>query len=271
MAIARLIWDGPASGPWNMAVDEALLRSATETHQITLRLYEWCQPTLSLGYFQAARERQQHLASRSCPMVRRVTGGGAIVHDRELTYSLVLPWSRVERRPSTLWYDRMHEALIHTFASFGVSTYLCPATNRALEKRFLCFQRRAQGDILLDCRKMAAQYPNSPAASTQVDRHQREAEDIKIVGSAQRRWRDALVQHGSILLDCSSAAPELPGVAQYLDVSLDATKFGTRFVERLERSLALAFSQQLLTTAEQELAHELYNDRFGTKKWTLKR
>src|SRR5687767_13677741 len=90
MPTLRLLIDPPASGAWNMAVDEALLASAA-AGVATLRFYTWSQPTLSLGYFQHAHQRDAHAASRSCPLVRRASGGGAILHDRELTYSLAVP------------------------------------------------------------------------------------------------------------------------------------------------------------------------------------
>src|SRR5436190_15116613 len=96
MESLRLIIDPPLIGPMNMAIDEALLESAATDGVATLRLYQWSEPTLSLGYFQAAEERERHQASTNCPLVRRASGGGAILHDRELTYSLALP----EKSPS---------------------------------------------------------------------------------------------------------------------------------------------------------------------------
>ena len=87
----RLIIDRPLPGAWNMAVDEALLLDASENGSASLRFYGWNAPTLSLGYFQRYDDRDLHAASRDCAVVRRQTGGGAILHDRELTYSLVLP------------------------------------------------------------------------------------------------------------------------------------------------------------------------------------
>jgi lipoate-protein ligase A len=105
MSSARLIIDPPASGAWNMAVDEALLRSAAQRGTATLRFYQWSEPTLSLGYFQAADDRQQHFASLACPLVRRASGGGAIVHDRELTYSLAMPLSNTRTAQATRLYE----------------------------------------------------------------------------------------------------------------------------------------------------------------------
>ena len=93
MTSVRLLIDAQEGGAWNMAVDHALLETAAETGAITLRFYEWTPATLSLGYFQPVADRLQHAASAACPIVRRSTGGGAIVHDQELTYSLVAPVS----------------------------------------------------------------------------------------------------------------------------------------------------------------------------------
>src|ERR1700682_6410647 len=90
MHLCRLLIDPPALGAWNMAVDQALLEHAASGGW-TLRFYSWIEPTLSLGYFQAHRDRRTHTASRGLPLVRRASGGGAIVHDHELTYSLSGP------------------------------------------------------------------------------------------------------------------------------------------------------------------------------------
>jgi lipoate-protein ligase A len=79
----RLLIDPPAPGPWNMAVDDVLLDLAAATGQATLRFYQWQQPTLSLGYFQALDNRRQHAASQDCPVVRRATGGGGVLHHPE--------------------------------------------------------------------------------------------------------------------------------------------------------------------------------------------
>src|SRR4051812_39572627 len=88
-----LIIDAPADGAWNMALDEALLHAAESDGTATLRFYGWREPTLSLGYFQKHVDRALHSASENCTLVRRTSGGGAILHDRELTYSIALPKS----------------------------------------------------------------------------------------------------------------------------------------------------------------------------------
>ena len=87
----RLLRHEPAAGAWNMAVDEVLLDRAQDHAAPCLRVYGWSEPTLSLGYFQTYSDRQQHAASQNCAAVRRLTGGGAILHDDEITYSVLLP------------------------------------------------------------------------------------------------------------------------------------------------------------------------------------
>src|SRR5262245_32066382 len=94
----RLIIDPPQKGAWNMAVDQALLESAAASGGVALRFYQWSEPTLSLGYFQPIAARSEHPPSLHSPVVRRASGGGAILHDRELTYSIAAPSEIIGRR-----------------------------------------------------------------------------------------------------------------------------------------------------------------------------
>ena len=197
--LCRLFIDPPAPGSWNMALDETLLESAADRGESSLRFYRWSRPTLSLGYFQPYDDRLRHEPSRNCSAVRRPSGGGAILHDREITYSLAVPpGNRLAAKHLTL-YETVHAALIRALAGFAVDAQLSPGRpgNSGEKEPFLCFQRRCAGDVLLS--------------------------DVKIAGSAQRRRRGAVLQHGSVLLARSAAAPELPGIAELkaLDQSFD--------------------------------------------------
>ena len=95
-----------------MAVDEALLAATSETSEPTLRFYQWQRPTISLGYFQPYIARDQHPASNHADIVRRLSGGGAIVHDDEITYSLALPAAHPFARNTQSLYDAIHQTLV---------------------------------------------------------------------------------------------------------------------------------------------------------------
>jgi lipoate-protein ligase A len=245
MAELRLLLDPPAPGAWNMAVDEVLLETAAATGRATLRFYQWQEPTLSLGYFQSVADRHQHAASRDCPLVRRASGGGAIVHDRELTYSVAIP-HHDSRSTSGKLYDVFHLTLIETLSELGVSANLysptaaiCrdgpPSTSQL--QSFLCFQRRTCSDIV--CRQ------------------------AKVVGSAQRRRRSAVLQHGSVLLARSAFAPELPGIAELESIAIDPTELATRWTPRMADRLGLVPRAGKLFEAENRTAEAFVVGRFA--------
>ena len=99
-----------------MSIDQAILETTVETGEITLRFYRWNTATLSLGYFQKLADREQHSDSKDCPIVRRSSGGGAIVHDDELTYSLCVPTSGAIAKANADLYDTVHHAIRKSLA-----------------------------------------------------------------------------------------------------------------------------------------------------------
>jgi len=244
---ARLILDGAAEGDWNMAVDEALLQSA-EQGDVCLRFYSWSPATLSLGYFQPHAQRQEHPASTRLPLVRRSTGGGAIVHDRELTYSFTTPISeRFSHAPQRL-VQRFHDALCRALADWGLSATLCgeAAANRtARHAPFLCFQRRASEDVI--------------------------CADQKIAGSAQRRHRGALLQHGSVLLATSAHAPELPGIADLASRAPTLEELRDAWLQHLTAVLGHALHPSLFSPTEHQQATARRDERFTSPAWNLRR
>lgn len=175
----RVLNDGALDGPTNMARDEALLlRVGRGESPGTLRLYQWDPPTISLGYFQRyADYASLPKPAGSLPIVRRLTGGGAILHDWELTYSLALPIAHplLQGGPSRL-YGLMHNVVIAALAELGVLAARCGVSDDsgAAKGPFFCFERRHCYDVLVGRDKLA--------------------------GSAQRRTRQAVLQHGSIVI-----------------------------------------------------------------------
>ncbi len=199
----RVLNDQPLDGPANMARDEALLVRVGERGSLpTLRLYQWDPPTVSLGYFQPYADYEALPPPVSqLAVVRRTTGGGAILHDLELTYSLALPadHSLLSAGPSRL-YELAHEAVIASLEALGVSPIQCGRTDDSGAARgpFFCFERRHCFDVLLD--------------------------RDKIAGSAQRRTPHAILQHGSIILDNRYAQQSTATVSVPFDQALRQTR-----------------------------------------------
>jgi len=176
----RLLVDAPAGGARNMAVDEVLLDGvAAGTTPPTLRFYEWTPPCLSLGYFQPFDVVDlDGCRALGVEVVRRPTGGRAILHDRELTYSVALPASVLGHDGGVLpSYYRLSLALQDGLRRLGVPATLAPesAANGSGIHGPVCFDRPSAHEILVHGRKL--------------------------VGSAQMRRGGGLLQHGSILIE----------------------------------------------------------------------
>lgn len=246
MTEARLIIDPPQDGVLNMAIDQALLENANGGGVPTLRLYRWSKPTLSLGYFQKIADRQLHPASQHCQLVRRKTGGGAILHHHDLTYSLTMPHKNRWSEANEQLYDLVHSALIEQWADLGVATDLFrnvsqEASATKIDPRaFLCFQRRSSGDIVCN--------------------------GWKVTGSAQRRAKNALLQHGSILIRKSEYAPELAGIQDQAEQSIDWEAFWGNLIKRLETRLQLRFFDSKLS-GDEEQAVGRWRRQFAASDW----
>lgn len=187
--------DQPRTGAMNMAIDHAMASLAGSRQIVLLRLYQWMQPTLSLGYFQSIHERLEHKPSLTLPLVRRATGGGAIVHHHDWTYSLSVPDRHDRVGPATELYEVVHDALVGMLQDWGYPAQKwahrpddlprsCEVQNSTCH--FLCFERRSASDIVVG--------------------------NGKVLGSAQRRISGAIIQHGSLLMQTSEFAPSLVGL-----------------------------------------------------------
>jgi lipoate-protein ligase A len=230
-----------------MAVDEALLGSQRPDARWVLRFYSWSQPTLSLGYFQRAADRQQHPYSASCPSVRRPSGGGAILHDNELTYCAVVPRTEDRTRQPERLYEAFHSALIRAVADCGVGdARFCgdSITPRSPEP-FLCFARRSPLDVMLG--------------------------DAKIAGSAQRRRATAVLMHGSVLLKASPFAPELPGISDLAGRSLCGETLAAAWLHRLAAALNWTPIPGELTLDERTEAERLCATKYAAATWNDRR
>lgn len=210
----------PLSGAWNMAIDAALLERCQESGRCHLRLYRWSEPTLSLGYFQKDESDIPRDLS-VLPRVRRLSGGGAILHDRELTYSCAVPPEHPLARSPLRLYDVIHDGIVAVLSEFGWNCRL-RGTTRSESPRspFLCFARGDARDVVFG-------------------KH-------KVVGSAQRRRKGSVLQHGSIVLKRSDLVREVLGLFDLTDGH-----------QRLD---PVAFQQQLAETLSPLLGHPVQSN-----------
>lgn len=168
-------------GALNMAVDEALLAGARAGAAPVLRLYRWAPACLSFGRNEPARGRYDTdaAAAAGLELVRRPTGGLAVHHAHELTYAVVGRVADLGRPREA--YLRINQALVAALRAVGVPAELAGGAGRlSVAEAGPCFAVPAAGEVVCGGRKL--------------------------VGSAQRREGDALLQHGSILLDGSQSA-----------------------------------------------------------------
>lgn len=201
---------GPVSGWWNMALDEVLLASAARDGVATLRLYRWRGSWLSLGYaqpFDAAAEAA--CRSAGVTVVRRATGGRAVLHGADLTYAVIAPEALL---PPGLEgaYRLLSDALLDALRAIGVAAEPAPrAAVPAPAEGFDCFAAAATDEICVAGRKLA--------------------------GSAQRRAAGAVLQHGSIRL-----APDPAAAARLVRTGAGATSLAELGLAPGTARLALA-------------------------------
>jgi len=258
----RLLMMGASDGPTNMAVDEALARLCLD-HAV-LRFYSWQPSALSIGYFQRAGEIDLAACRKSsiC-LVRRPTGGRAVLHQQDLTYSLVLPLRAPWREFSIAESYRLINACLQRgLELLGVSASMTIDLSHA-------------------------PYP-SPFCFSTVVRHEVLVGGKKAIGSAQRRFPTALLQQGTILLDIdptSLLALVRPDKRATMDGSLDAIgslreALGS-LPDRLEveaaikegfcHEMGVEFAEGTLEREEVTLARELSVSRYASDDWTFRR
>lgn len=174
----RFIYDTPSDGVYNMAIDDAILEFVNAGDVLpTLRLYGWSPPCLSLGYGQRSTDADlDRLARLGWGIVRRPTGGKAILHADELTYSLTLPAEDpLAQLDIVASYREISRALMQALQCLGLQPQSDPADSQQLKQAgAVCFEMPSHYEITVGGRKL--------------------------IGSAQLRRKGALLQHGSLPL-----------------------------------------------------------------------
>ena len=266
----RVIYDTPTTGALNMAIDEAILISVSaRAAPPTLRLYAWNPPCLSLGYGQHAREADlSRLPTLGWDIVRRLTGGRAILHADELTYSLALPGD----------HSLTHRGIVESYRQ--ISQALLIALN----------QLGAQPHA--DRLEASSAKPSSPICFDTPSHYEITVNGCKLVGSAQVRRREGLLQHGTLPLDgdltriCdalvfsdeaarSAARTDVRAraltLAEALGITVDWQEAAEAVVEGFVEAFDIDFEQGGLSPDECAQAERLAQEVYGNPDWTLRR
>jgi lipoate-protein ligase A len=265
----RLINSGEQSGSMNMALDEALLNSVAGGHSPpVLRFYRWRPATVTLGYAQSVHSDLdlEVCTQAGLDIVRRSTGGRAVLHAHEVTYSVISPLNTGVFGGSVLECYRVISAVLQkTLLQLGLSADLVPGKPRGGHQnamKAVCFSAPSQYELVIEGRKVA--------------------------GSAQKRHGQAFLQHGSIPLEMDL---ELLGKAlktgrdKESSDSLQSVGWLNRWskkkltIDEVETVLADEFSRHLQvewdlsgpTVSELQEAELLCTEKFSCPEWILKR
>ena len=260
---ARLIPLASFSPYENMAIDEYLIGYYEKTGQPVLRLYSWKPAGLSIGRNQDAQKEinLEKCASLSVPVVRRLTGGGAIYHKDELTYSVVCSENDLSEEPLTVKasFEKLNAFIIRMYAKFGLKA--------AYAK-----------DILAAGANFGGRSPFCFAANEEYDVTIGEK---KIGGNAQMRKKNIIFQHGSIPLCENSEAPgfmrepQEPGNYTFLntvlgkkvDIMEAAANLTAAFIEEFGADLM----EVPLAMDEKKSVVDILAARYAMNNWNLKK
>jgi lipoate-protein ligase A len=255
----RLIYSPALPAAWNMAIDEAMLLAHEAGLTIpTLRLYRWSPPAISLGLLQRI-ETINEFACRQLgfDIVRRPSGGGAVLHQHEVTYAIVVDGRICPEGSSVMaTYRWLAQGLIAGLKRLGVEASLSKQTVPSQQKIVsFCFARLSDADLTVA--------------------------GLKIGGSAQTRRRQFLLQHGSIPLRLEPKVieqifgwfgkAEFTCLEEILGREVTPDEFAEALVWGLSEALGVSFTVSGLTPTELQLAEILFQRKYSTEEWTRER
>jgi lipoyl(octanoyl) transferase len=265
----RLLITPPTHGAWNMAVDESILENLGRNEAMpTLRLYAWEPACLSLGHAQPfADVDMSRLRQHGWEVVRRATGGRAILHTDELTYSVIAPTDEPRVEGSILEsYNRLAQALLLAVKSLEIPVEIKETVSHASSVTYtnpVCFEVPSSYEITVNGKKL--------------------------IGSAQARKKEGVLQHGSLPLTgnltriCQtlafenesareSASQRLSERATTVESALGRAvsweEAAQAFIHAFEAQLGLSLKRGELSESESRRTDELVRGKYDHVSWT---
>ncbi|MFN2745371.1 MULTISPECIES: lipoate--protein ligase family protein [Bacillus] len=261
---------------YNMALDEALLYWHSEQKiPPTIRFYGWNPPTLSVGYFQNIEKEVdlEAVKRHGLGFVRRPTGGRGVLHDQELTYSVIVSEEHPEM-PKTVTeaYRVISEGILQGFRELGLDAYFAiPRTEKE---------------------KQSLKSPRSSVCFDAPSWYELVVEGRKVAGSAQTRQKGVILQHGSILLDLDedklfdlfiykndrirermqrSFKEKAVAINELAAKRVTIEEASAAFKTGFEKGLNIHLEPYELSREETEFVEELARTKYVTDEWNYKR
>lgn len=265
----RLIRSGFQTGAMNMALDEALLHAvANGASGPVLRFYRWRPATVTLGYAQSvSRDIDLEICRRAgLDVVRRSTGGRAVLHDNEVTYSVIAPSVSGLFGSSVLdSYRVISDVLQNALQRLGLQAQLVsgrPRSGQQEVSKAVCFSAPSQYELVID--------------------------DRKIVGSAQKRHGQAFLQHGSIPLEMdlkllgkvlkTAQNAELAGpldkvgwLNKWAAQPLTVAEVEVCIIAEFSKVVGFPLHDSVPTDDELDHAEKLRHEKYARPEWTMMR
>jgi len=264
------------SPAYNMALDEALLEwNSKDKFPPTIRFYGWNPPTLSLGYFQKIHDEIDinKVKKNNIGLVRRITGGRAVLHDKELTYSVIVS-EQHPKMPKTVTeaYRVISEGILAGFKELGLNAYFSIPESKEEEK--------------------ALRNPHTAICFDTPSWYELVVEGKKIAGSAQTRQRGIILQHGSILIELNqnllldlfkypndrvkqrlqtNFKNKAVTINELLGRTVELEEIKMAFKTGFEKGLNITLEHYELTQEEKGYVEELAKNRYSNDQWTYMR
>lgn len=257
----RFIDSHPFDACRNMAIDEAVsIMVQRGRSEPTLRFYGWSRPSVTLGSFQKIGDiNLEYCNSNDIPVVRRPTGGRAILHDNELTYSFssgYLPPYFSDGLINT--YGYLGKAFYDAIKSLGIEVEIRKRREKGevLTGSALCFQSTSYGELSIRNRK--------------------------VIGSAQKRWKDGFLQQGSIQFvvdadgmekvfreaDYGEIRSAMIGLSDVSPI-LSPAELRTAVIRSFEDTFNVEMRPDEISEEEHELALRLQEEKYESREWTF--
>ena len=254
---ARLINTDYNSASTNMAIDEALLTS----NEPVIRFYRWNPPALSLGYFQNIKDINiPYCKSQNIDIVRRITGGKTVLHDKELTYSIIIDETLMPKSIIDS-YKLISKGILSALKQLNLNPEM-NETVTSKQSSAICFNEPSYYEITVN--------------------------NKKIVGSAQTRKNKKLLQHGSILIDLDynklvstfniknkeetikKTKERVTSINNELKKEISYNILKNALIKGFQDNLKIKLEEDQLTKEELALANKLEKEKYSTKQWNVR-